>query len=100
LKLVWSGRGLADLVEIGRYIARDNPAAARRFVARLQESARKVPSVPRAGRVVPEFQIESVREVLLGNYRIVYRLGAKTIEVLTVFEGHRLLPLSSAEVEP
>ena len=32
-----------------------------------------------------------LRELLVGNYRIIYRITSNTIEVLTVFEGHRLL---------
>ena len=45
--------------------------------------------MPLAGRVVPELQREDVREVLLGTYRIVYRVREDAIDVLTVFEGHR-----------
>lgn len=100
MKLLWSRRALQDLREIGRYISRDNPTAARRFVARLQERAQKIPAFPGAGRVVPELWIDSVREVLLGNYRIVYQVSPQAIEILTVFEGHRLLPLAQADLEP
>jgi plasmid stabilization system protein ParE len=80
-----------DLVAIGRYIAHDRPQAARRFVERLRERARGAAQVPRAGRVVPEFRRDSVREVFEGNYRIVYLIERRRILVLTVFEGHRLL---------
>ncbi|EPX63753.1 hypothetical protein D187_006162 [Cystobacter fuscus DSM 2262] len=41
---------------------------------------------------MPEIEREDIREVLLRSYRIVYRVGRGGIEVLTVFEGHRLLP--------
>jgi toxin ParE1/3/4 len=47
--------------------------------------------------MVPEFQLDHVREVFLGNYRIVYRLAEGGIEILTVFEGHRLLPIEPPE---
>jgi hypothetical protein len=40
---------------------------------------------------------EDVREVLLRRYRIVYRLGEQRLEILTVFEGHRLFPAEVAE---
>lgn len=43
------------------------------------------------GRVVPEFNQETIRELIIENYRLVYRIHAATIEILTVFEGHRLL---------
>ncbi len=42
--------------------------------------------------MVPELGRDDVREVFLRSYRIVYRVGEDTVDVLTVFEGHRLLP--------
>jgi len=47
--------------------------------------------MPRSGRVVPELARDDVREVIVGNYRIVYRIEAEAIVILTVFEGHKLL---------
>jgi plasmid stabilization system protein ParE len=88
----WSLRARRDLLEIGRFIARDDRSAARRWVERLRERARQAAAVPRAGRRVPELERDDVREVLQGNYRIVYRVRDRAIEVLTVFEAHRLFP--------
>lgn len=48
--------------------------------------------MPRAGRVVPELGHPEIREVSHGAYRIVYRVGADGIDIVHVFEGHRLLP--------
>jgi toxin ParE1/3/4 len=92
VRIRWTYRAKRDLVSIGWLIARDKPQAARRFVARLQARARRVAKFPRSGRLVPEFRREDVREVIEGNYRIVYRVTRVSIEVLTVFEGHSLLP--------
>jgi toxin ParE1/3/4 len=87
----WSLRARSDLLEIARFIAADDPAAARRWVALLRRRADEVASLPRSGRRVPEFASDSVREIVVGNYRIVYQIAGKGIAVLTVFEGHRLL---------
>ncbi len=92
MKLRWTGRGRRDLIEIGRYIARDKPEAARRWVDRLRKHARAAAKHPNSGRQVPEIGLDNVREVLVGNYRIVYEIHKTEIRVLTVFEGHRLLP--------
>ena len=100
MKVRWTQRSIQDLRDIGNFIAKDKPGAARRWVARLQERARKAALVPLAGRRVPELDREDVREVLLGNYRIVYRPYPKYIEVLTVFEGHRLFPIEVAPSDP
>lgn len=42
--------------------------------------------------MVPERERPDLREVFVGGYRIIYRVRAERIDVLTVFEGHRLLP--------
>lgn len=88
----WSRRAIADLLEIGDFIAADNPAAARVWVDRLRARALLAAKTPRAGRRVPEFDREDVRETFLKSYRIVYRILAKEIVVVTVFEGHRRFP--------
>lgn len=92
MKLLWTDRARRDLLDIGRFIARDNPRAARAWVERLRERARRAAEIPLAGRVVPERADQEVREVIVRNYRIVYRVFEDAIHVLTVFEGHRLFP--------
>jgi len=92
MKLLWTDKARRDLLAIGRFIARDNPRAARTWVEKLRERARKAALTPLAGRVVPERSEQEVREVILRNYRIVYRVYEDAIHVLTVFEGHRLFP--------
>ncbi len=86
----WTERAVADLIAIGEYIAIDKPDAARRWVERLRHQAELAAQVPLAGRRVPEIARDDVRETFLRKYRIVYRVDADGITVLTVFEGHRL----------
>lgn len=90
MKLYWTDRARRDLLAIGRYIARDNPKAARVWVERLRAKAKSAAEMPLKGRIVPERENENVREVFLKNYRIVYEVHKESIRVLTVFEGHRL----------
>lgn len=96
MRLRWLPLALSDLDGIRRYIAEDDPAAARRWVTRLHARARTAASAPMAGRVVPELDRDDVREVFLRSYRIVYRMLDAEIQILTVFEGHRLLPRDAA----
>jgi toxin ParE1/3/4 len=91
MRVRWTGRALRDLRSIAAYISKDNPAAARRWIARLRECARKAAPFPYAGRKVPELDRDDVREVFLGSYRIIYRVFPDVLEVQTVIEGHRLL---------
>ncbi|MCC6751331.1 MAG: type II toxin-antitoxin system RelE/ParE family toxin [Deltaproteobacteria bacterium] len=88
----WTDRARRDLLQIGDHIAADNPAAAESWVAKLLELAARAGALPRAGRRVPEIGRDDVREVFLRTYRLVYRVTDDGIHVLTVSEGHRLLP--------
>lgn len=93
MNLVWSRRASRDLEQVGAYVALDAPERARSFVQTLIERGKQAQRLPGAGRIVPEFQDENIRELIEGSYRIVYEIrpAKKEIVVLTVFEGHRLL---------
>jgi plasmid stabilization system protein ParE len=47
---------------------------------------------PESGRVVPELNRPTVRELIRGSYRIVYRLEPDAVRILTVVHASRLLP--------
>lgn len=91
IKLIWSKESLSRLQEIEDYISKDNPNAAIKFVSKIIEHAESIISHPRKGRIVPEIDIENIRELFYKNYRIVYQIKSKSIVILTVFEGHKLL---------
>lgn len=92
MKLFWTETAKQDLQAIRRYIAADNPTAAKQWIERLRERARNALHSPLAGRKVPEFSRDDIRELIEGNYRIVYQVFKDRLVVLTVFEGHRLFP--------
>lgn len=98
--LFWTYRARRDLRDIFRFIAREHPIAARRWIVRLRASARSVAEAPLKGRRVPEIERDDVREVIVGAYRIVYRVLANAIHVLTVFEGHRRFPSDAIGPSP
>ena len=100
MKLFWTETAKKDLQAIRRYIAADNPTAAARWVQDLRERARNALHAPLAGRVVPEFSREDIRELIEGNYRIVYQVFADHLVILTVFEGHQLFPAENMSNSP
>lgn len=91
MKVIWSKESLERLIEIEKYIARDSPDRAVRFINKLIDRAEMISDYPYQGRIVPEFSLNEIREVILKGYRIVYRIGEGQIEILTVFEGHQRL---------
>ena len=94
MRLTWTQEAGEHLVEIEEFIARDSPERAARFVDTLIDHVEKMlTDNPRSGRVVPEINNPDMRELIYQGYRIVYRLKGDTLEILTVFEGHRLLRL-------
>ena len=101
MKLIWSRRATRDLDQIGSFISLGAPERARAFVQTLIERGKQAAKFPNAGRIVLELQDENVRELIEGNYRIVYEISSakKTVVVLTVFEGHRLLKKSLSQKE-
>ena len=72
-QVILSPRAIQDLGEIVRYISLDNPQAAERFGYALIDAALSLKNLPERGCLVPEFDDGLTREVLHGNYRIVYR---------------------------
>lgn len=91
MKFAWTQEALEKLVEIEEYIAMDSPARAEEFINQLIGRAESLSENPNKGRIVPEFLIPELRELIFKNYRIVYLLREDSIEILTVFESHRLI---------
>jgi toxin ParE1/3/4 len=91
-KIVWTDEAVFRLTGIEDYISKDSPDRAVKFIESIIDHAESVfRNNPEAGRIVPEISNPAIRELVFKKYRIVYRLNKNRIEVLTVFEGHRLL---------
>jgi len=91
LKLIWTNEALNRLTEIDEYISYDSIARARKFINNIIKSTTSIPQYPQKGRIVPEFNISEIREIIYKNYRIVYRIKKDQIQILTIFEAHRLI---------
>lgn len=74
----WTVGARQDLREMVAYIQRDSAVYAVEMAGRIVTAVEKLAELPNLGRIVPEYQDSSLREVIVGNYRVVYRLGAKT----------------------
>lgn len=93
----WTEQAVDDLREIRRYVERDSARYGRLVVERLYESTQRLEVFPRSGRVVPEMNVEHVRELIVGEYRIVYRIEAEAAVILTVFRSSRTFPVLGDE---
>lgn len=87
----WTLQAADDLETIAKFIAKDSCHYARLFVLEAFKSINQIAAFPYSGRVVPELADPSIRENILGNYRIVYRFRKGAVEILTIYHGARLL---------
>lgn len=91
--ILWSPLALERVTEIATYIAQDNFSASTKWVETLFNKVHLLEFSPKSGRMVPETQREDIRELIYGNYRIIYRIEEKQISVLTVRHGRQILPV-------
>lgn len=92
VKIIWTDSAIDDLNNIGEYIAKDSIRYAEITVLELFESVLILENHPKAGVSVPEFENNYIRQIIKGNYRVVYQIiDDFRIDVLTVHNCARLV---------
>lgn len=97
MKVIWSPLALERVNEIADYIAEDSVEAARLFLIDIFGAVDRLQSFPNSGRVVPEVKRPNIREIIFKNYRVIYRVEARKVSVLTVRHGKQRLPLEETK---
>ena len=97
MKVVWSPLAIEKLEAIAKFIALDKPTAAEKWVNDIFDRADLLGSQPESGRQVPELLGTSYREVIFGNYRIIYKVGNE-IKILTLRNCRQLLSIGDLEL--
>ena len=92
MKIFWSPLAAERLENIYDYISFDNKAAAQKVVERIFKKVETLAKNPERGRKVPEANRVEIREVLEGEYRIIYRIESKRVSILTIRNFKQLLP--------
>jgi addiction module RelE/StbE family toxin len=80
---------VGDLTKIRSYIARDSDTYAAAFVERIIVAIERLADFPRMGRRVPEIDDESIRELIVDRYRVIYRVRTEAIDIAAVVHGAR-----------
>jgi plasmid stabilization system protein ParE len=91
VKITWSPLAIDRVAEIAKYISQDSPNSAQKWVESTFSVVERLEQFPKSGRIVPEIMQDNFREIIHGNYRIVYRLQRESISILTVRHGRQLL---------
>jgi plasmid stabilization system protein ParE len=89
MKVEWSDCARDDLDGLVRYIGRDSAFYARRFAERIVLSTRRLQRFPESGRMIPEAEDKTLREIIVQGYRVMYRLEPDRVLVLAVMHGSR-----------
>jgi toxin ParE1/3/4 len=87
-RLSFSPEAVADLADIGAYIAKDDPKRARSFVDELEARCARLIEYPETGRARPELASD-LRSKPHGHYVIFYTPGAEVVRVERILHGAR-----------
>jgi len=91
MKVHWTKTAQGHLEGIYQYIAQDSVEYALRIVDRLTRRSQQIAMFPLSGRTVPEYEMDTLREVIEGQYRIIYRIKPGQLDVVAVVHGARNL---------
>ena len=89
--VLWTVGAGADLRDIFAFLRRDSEVYASVLTARIFDALERLAEYPYLGRMVPEYQDETIREVIVGNYRVVYRVRGQLVGVIALVHGRQNL---------
>jgi toxin ParE1/3/4 len=91
VKVIWTEFAVEDLRSIHTYISQDSKVYADRFTEKIISRVGQLETHPLSGRVVPELHTDTVRELIEGNYRIIYKINTDAISIVRVHHSARQL---------
>lgn len=89
MRVLWTEAALKQLEAIRDYHAQTSPEYARRLAERLVNRSEQIAAFPHAGHMVPEYEIDEVRQVIESSYRVIYLIKEAQIEILAVIHTSR-----------
>ena len=98
VRINWTFQAVLDLQNISEYISRDSKNYAKLQVLRIRDRSKILSTQIHSGKVVPELNRENIRELVEGNYRIIYKIVTdKRIDILTIHHSARDLTRRKVE---
>jgi addiction module RelE/StbE family toxin len=91
VKIIWTEIAIEDLKLIHEYISNDSKLYADRFIEKMINRVDQLENFPKSGRIVPEFDSSDIRELIEGNYRIIYKASSTQVSILRVHHSARQL---------
>jgi toxin ParE1/3/4 len=88
-KIIWTKRSVKDLKLVFDYISLDSTVYATRFIIRLISRVDQLEIFPESGRIVPEKDDPTIREIIEGNFRIFYKIQRGNVTILRIHNSAR-----------
>ena len=92
MRLILSKQAVLDMEEIRNHIAIDSETHAISQIRKFLDAIKRLEQFPNSGRFVPELEDPAVREIIVGNYRIIYEIHSESIHIQFVRHGKRNIP--------
>ncbi len=92
VQIKWTEQAVFDLKDIKFYISKDSKFYAQKTIANIRFRTQILKTFPECGRIIPEIFDANYRELIEGNYRIMYKIVSEyRIDILTIFHSARNL---------
>ncbi len=90
VQINWTFQATSDLKDIAEYISKDSKKYAKLQIIRIKSRTKILNSQVYSGKIVPEIDNQNIRELIEGNYRIIYKIVNPTrIDILTIHHSSR-----------
>lgn len=76
-----------QLNEVKYYIAKDNPETAAKHIKKVINRIKKVLEYPYIGKVNTIYNQETIREIAVEGYKVIYQIASKSINILVVYKN-------------
>ncbi len=85
-EIIWTRSAFKDLRDIHQFISSDSVFYADHLITVLYDRVNILERYPKAGRMVPEKEDVTIRELIEGNYRIFYKIFSN--ELIAILRIH------------
>lgn len=89
IPIEWTAPAVSDLQNVVNYISQDSAIYADAMAERIISSCETIASFPQSGRIVPEVSNPKIREIIVGPYRIMYRVKRNVLQILAIIHSAR-----------
>ena len=93
MKIIWAPRVVEKISELADFITEDSPPRAKKWLESIFESVEQLSDFPEIGRILPNQNDHNLRQLIIENHHVIYRINKKQIRILVIrnFKDNKLL---------